>query len=313
MHQKLSVLSVPFLTLLLFGSLHLRVELAHSQKLGEPTQAVEIGLVQWSRNYEASLLKSQRIKKPLFLLFQEVPGCSGCKQFGAEVLSHPLLVEAIESEFVPIVVFNNRGGKDSELLKKFGEPSWNYQVVRFLNADESDIIPRKDKIWSLARLAARMNIALKTYGNPVPLYLEQLSIDLNDSKIERVLFAQHCFWTGERILGSHPAVLQTQAGFYQGREVTKVWFDSEKSSLEELTQYATQANVADKVYKVSALKHESYRPAPQSDQKRQLQGTALASLSDDPILQTKLNAFVRSDYSKALEYLSPRQRRTLGQ
>ena len=34
-----------------------------------------------------------------------------------QVLSHPLIVEAIEDEFVPVVVYNNQAsGRDAELL-----------------------------------------------------------------------------------------------------------------------------------------------------------------------------------------------------
>ena len=43
------------------------------------------------------------------------------------------MVEAIEDAFVPVVVFNNKGGKDAQLLKRFNEPSWNNPVVRFLD------------------------------------------------------------------------------------------------------------------------------------------------------------------------------------
>jgi len=36
------------------------------------------------------------------------------------VLSHPLIVEAIEDEFVPIVVYNNQAsGRDAKLLNRF--------------------------------------------------------------------------------------------------------------------------------------------------------------------------------------------------
>ena len=84
------------------------------------------------------------------MLFQEVPGCSGCQKFGREVLSETLLVEAIEDLFEPVLVLNNREGKDAEILKKYDEPAWNYQVIRFLDADGDDLIPRKDQITSVS-------------------------------------------------------------------------------------------------------------------------------------------------------------------
>ena len=50
----------------------------------------------------------------MLLFFQEVPGCSTCQAFGRGPLSHPLLVDAIEHEFVPLFVQNNRPGRDAQ-------------------------------------------------------------------------------------------------------------------------------------------------------------------------------------------------------
>jgi hypothetical protein len=64
-------------------------------------QPIEAGKVNWGRDLDAALASSQQTGKPLFALFQEIPGCAGCQQFGRNVLSNPLLVEAIESELTP--------------------------------------------------------------------------------------------------------------------------------------------------------------------------------------------------------------------
>ena len=53
-------------------------------------------------------------------------------------MSHPLLADLIEQEFVPCVI-NNRGdrgslGENDATLKLFGEPMLNNPVVRFLNS-----------------------------------------------------------------------------------------------------------------------------------------------------------------------------------
>ena len=139
------------------------------QKTARPSQPVEVGTVRWHRDFDAALAASGRSQKPVFVLFQEVPGCAGCQSFGKKVLSNPLLVEAIESEFIPVVVYNNRSdGKDQELLKRYNEPAWNYQVVRFLDGNGTDIIPRKDRVWSTPALATRMAAALRKANRPVP-------------------------------------------------------------------------------------------------------------------------------------------------
>ena len=137
---------------------------------------VEVGDVQWRRDFDTSLADSARSGKPVLVLFQEVPGCSGVKKFGREVLTNPLLVLAIENEFIPVLVYNNRkGGMDERLLKRFQEPAWNYQVIRFINAAGSDIIPRKDRIWTTGAVASRMIDALIAANRPVPEYLGNLT------------------------------------------------------------------------------------------------------------------------------------------
>ncbi len=113
--------------------------------------------------------------RPVFLLFQEVPGCRGCQDFGRTVLSNPRMVAAIETEFIPVLVYNNRGGKDRQLLERFNEPAWNFQVVRFLDAEGRDIIPRKDRVWTVRHLASRMIETLQAADRPVPDVLRTLA------------------------------------------------------------------------------------------------------------------------------------------
>lgn len=136
---------------------------------------IEVGSVHWGRDLDAALDKSHQSGRPVFVLFQEVPGCSGCQDFGRTVLTDPQIVRAIEDEFYPVLVYNNRGGKDRELLERFNEPSWNFQVVRFLNAAGDDIIPRKDRVWTISELASRMIEALEAVNRNAPKYLEKLA------------------------------------------------------------------------------------------------------------------------------------------
>ncbi len=99
----------------------------------------------------------------------------GCRVFGSKVLSHPALVKLIESEFEAVAIYNNAGGKDAQILKEFKEPAWNYQVVRFIKADKSDIIPRRDGINTVAGIAKRMVMALEKEKREVPKELRALS------------------------------------------------------------------------------------------------------------------------------------------
>ncbi|MGJ8655155.1 MAG: hypothetical protein ACSHX6_01790 [Akkermansiaceae bacterium] len=90
-------------------------------------------------------------------------------------MTHPAIVQAIENSFIPLLIHNNTGGPDSIILKKYNEPAWNYQVIRFLTSDGKDIIPRKDKINTTKALATRMILALKKSNQPVPKKLKALT------------------------------------------------------------------------------------------------------------------------------------------
>ncbi len=137
---------------------------------------IEVGHVRWGRDFHVALQNSADSGKPVLVLFQEIPGCSGVRKFGREVLTHPDLVKAIETEFIPMLVYNNRNsGMDRKLLERYQEPSWNFQVIRFLDADGKDIIPRKDRIWTTRGVAQRMIAALEASNRTVPKYLQELA------------------------------------------------------------------------------------------------------------------------------------------
>jgi len=132
---------------------------------------VEVGKVAWGRDFDAGQAASRASGKPMLVLFQEVPGCKGCQRFGREVMSDPRIVKAIQENFTAVLICNNHPGKDEEVLKRFGEPAWNYQVVRFLTADGRDLIPREDQVWTVPALAARMVKALDVARQPAPAEL----------------------------------------------------------------------------------------------------------------------------------------------
>ncbi len=235
------------------------------------------------------------------------------------------MVEAIENEFIPVLVHNNKPGKDKEILTKYGEPAWNFQVIRFLNGAGDDVIPRRDKVWSVEGVAARMVEALQQVDREVPKYLEALSGKVAVENEGTTAFAMHCFWTGELRFGGLEGVLTTEAGWLEGKEVTLVTFDRERLSFDRLLNAAVSYDCANKVFtnapsdasiasssrlSVGSLS-DGYRAARQSDQKRQLGGTPYEKLNLSPIQATKLNAFARTDSEEAVKWLSPNQREAL--
>jgi len=286
---------------------------------------VEVGHVRWGRDLDAALQKSAETGKPVFVLFQEVPGCSGCQDFGKTVLTEPLLVEAIEDEFIPVLVYNNRSGPDQELLKRYAEPSWNYQVMRFLNAEGKDLIPRRDGVWTTPGVRSRMIQALQAAGRRVPMYLHTVAAE-REPGLETSAYAMFCFWVGEVDLGLLDGVVSTEAGWFDGHEVTRVLYNPQQISLKTLSQNAHAARcAARKVYTATPSKSPfisnlpvgqlttDYRAARASDQNRQMIGyeSVLNLQSLTEMQTTKVNAYIRSNPQKALAWLSPRQRETL--
>ncbi len=124
-------------------------------------------------------------------------------------------------------------------------------------------------------------------------------------------------------LGQIDGVVRTEAGFIQGREVTLVEYAPAQISLEKLVRQARQAGMADQVHLESGVNGETagvpvgapleqnYRPAPAGDQKKQIEGTPFAQLKLTSEQATKVNAFVRINPGKALEFLTAAQREKL--
>lgn len=266
------------------------------------TNSVELGIVDWGRDLKQAYRDSKKTGKPVFLLFQEVPGCHGVQEFGQTVLSNPIVANVIETQFVPVFIYNNKGGKDAEILKKFNEPAWNYQVIRFLDHKGSDIIPRKDQVNTVRALSERMKKVLQIQRKKIPADFDLLLSNHSEDPISEIAFAQHCFWTGEQRLGGLDGVVSTEAGFIDGREVTKVWYNPQVIETSRLIKNARNLKVGDQTYQMS--ENQNYRPAPRSDQKKQISGTQFANQELTNYQAAKINAFARTEVERTKKYLS---------
>jgi len=203
-------------------------------------QPEELGKVNWLRDLATGKAEAEKSKKSLLILFQEVPGCSNCTRYGNSTLSHPLIVEAIETYFVPVYIYNNKGGKDAEALKTFAEPAWNNPVVRIVRADYKDVVLRMPDFNSSYQLVNGMRNALDLTGAVVPRYLKLLEEELlaREAGLETATFSMYCFWSGEGTFGEIAGVVETEPGFQDGKEVVKVQFSSavvSKADLEKKT------------------------------------------------------------------------------
>ncbi len=218
---------------------------------------IELGHVNWLRNYNVAKAKAIKENKPLLIFFQEVPGCSTASGYGKRVMTHPLIIEAVESLFVPVAIYNNVGGHDREILNSFNEPSWNNPVVRIITPEGKSLSPRLNGDYTRLGLVNSMVEALKNNNVPVPRYLEILQKELSakNTQKDKAVFSMYCFWTGEAGLGDIDGVISTQPGFMGGREVVQVEFDTKVISYSDLINTARKKNVSKTVF----IKNDSER------------------------------------------------------
>lgn len=214
------------------------------------TGPVELGRVHWLRDFDLAVETAKSSHKPLLILFQEVPGCNVSTGYGREVLSHPLLVEAIESNFVPVAVYNNVGGADRRTLDKFGEPTWNNPVVRIVDADLAPLTPRLAGDYSIGGLAKTMVEAIALREGKVPPYLRLLHQEAQgrQADLSLAVFGMPCFWTGEAALGAIEGVIDTAPGFMGAGEVVVVWYDPRRIDYARLLRSARETRVVEQVY-----------------------------------------------------------------
>ncbi len=233
------------------------------------------------------------------------------------MLSHPLLVEAIETEFVPCCIYNNKKGTDAKILKRYREPAWNNPVVRFVAAKGKDIIPRQDGVWSLGGIAARM---VQVLDKP-PAYLQLLATESKKQGKKKATFAMHCFWEGEAHLGSLPGVTATRAGWLDRKEVVEVEYDEGQVSYAELVQAAKKMKCASTVFahdqgqlgvarklvgKNAVLAKEPAKDAKLSDRLYHLRKSPLNAMPATRIQRVRMNAAL-TKRKDPLQFLSPHQ------
>lgn len=296
-------------------------QILFSQKT-QPGQYTELGQVRWYRNLADGALEARRTGKPIFILFQEVPGCSTCQRYGNEVLSHPLMAEAIEDLFIPVCIFNNKGGNDAEALRIFGEPAWNNPVVRIINTELKDLVPRIDGSYHIEAVSAAMMSALKISKQTTPHYLQLLhdAFAAQRHGTEQTTFSMYCFWSGERTFGEADGVVSTRAGYMHGEEVVQVEYDPRITNFEQLLKHAESNQCASNCYTSSTgqipiakkilgssrvAKPGTFRP--DKEPKYYLLHSSYAHVPMLPNQASKVNALCAA--RKPVDaYLSPRQR-----
>jgi hypothetical protein len=199
-------------------------------------------------------------------------------------------------------VRNNRSeGEDAEVLRRYGEPAWNNPVVRFLDGEGRDVLPREAGVYEPSAVARRMAQALRAAGKTAPEYLVLVAAER--SGLERATFTVHCFWEGEAKLGAIPGVTRTRAGFLAAREVVEVEFDPGAMSSGDLAARAASELGADRVREGSGRAED----APLSDRKYYLRRSPLRHVPMTATQAARVNAALAAG-ADAGAFLSPRQR-----
>lgn len=284
------------------------------------TNPVELGKINWLRNYDKAVAKAEKTNKPIFILFQEVPGCSTCSKFGFGPLSDPFLVEAIEDNFIPLAIHNNKRGEDAVILKQFNEPSWNNPVVRIINTEGRDIAPRMANRWSPTDLLSTVISGIEKSSGEVPTYLTlRLKEVQGQENVKEANLAMYCFWTGEREISKIDGVLSTEAGFMHGKEVVKISYDADIVTLPTIVNEAAKSQCADAVfvedeYDIAEVRRETnvknikksgtYRK--DGEVKYYLSKSDYRFIPMTQLQQAKVNAAIGSNKNPN-QYLSPRQ------
>lgn len=129
-----------------------------------------------AKSFPHALEESRYTDKPVLLLFQATQGAPDAVAMGESVLSHPLLIEAIESLFIPVFVdVAGVSPDDVQLLARYHENCHRGTVIRIVNSKGHDLaVKLEGSRCSVGNIAKAMREALDRKTLQVPKYLKLL-------------------------------------------------------------------------------------------------------------------------------------------
>jgi hypothetical protein len=204
----------------------------------------ELGRVRWSRSYDEAIAAASSNDKPLLVYIYDVSESEETARYGSEVLSHPLIVESIETLFSPLAVRNDGEGADAEILAMLGEQAGNGMVIRILETDGGDLSERIENGYSQEVLLYSMVRALEKSNRDAPLYVKILHEEsVTWEETESAVFPVHCFWDGEVELGPTVGIVKTVPGKMKEKEAVEVVYDPKVTSYRELLELSHEAGL----------------------------------------------------------------------
>jgi len=227
----------------------------HSQEYEEQV----LGRVRWMTSLEEAQVLADAEDMPILILHQNVSDNGRSLEYGTTVLDHPLVVEAIESLFIPVAFFQGGSGMDETYADLLGDLAPSALEVWITDSDFNDVAPRLGESHTIHELLGAMIEAYGWRGKDVPEYVKILHTEtVNPDALETAIFPVHCFWAGEVELGPSEGIVQTVPGRIDKQETVEVVFDRSVTSYEGLLEEALDVGLCENAY---SLNDEQYRVA----------------------------------------------------
>ena len=187
--------------------------------------------------------EAARREQPILCIEVQIPG--GSIIAGETVLSHPLIVEAMESLFVTV---RPTPEEPTDERSRFFRDSSCRTRIRILDEEGMDIVPCVEHLSSVEVLTAMVQ-GLEACAKHIPRYLlllneeasgqlEVLSKDRFREVQRSALFGMFDSTKAEVELGGLGGVLSTRAGMVTRQKVVQVTYDTRRLSYCTLVRYA---------------------------------------------------------------------------
>jgi hypothetical protein len=221
-----------------------------SKFVSAPPLHVEYGIGYTYSDLREAKREAKRQRKPIFCTRT---GADFNKVFHSSALTHPLIVEAVESLFVTV---------NSEIdLEVPGSPVC--ATVQILDEKGTPLLPHIGGDLLLRRnMVVVVELLVKSLTKcsiEVPKYLQLLLEEESGRsevlpsgkrrKLDRIaIFGVSDYHVIEAKFANAAGVLNIQAGLYKGRQVLQVTYASRVTSFDSLLRYALSSNFATSIY-----------------------------------------------------------------
>ncbi len=216
-----------------------------------------LGRVRWIEDYDRALVTAKDHALPLFVFVQGKSFPEQIGKGGDTVLRHPLIVETVETLFVPFAVRADSSERRS-VLERLGEVPVDETVIMIRDSRGEDLVPSLSWDGTARSLVETVISAYERTDRQVPRYVEILHEEHGSQGTnESAMFPVHCFWAGEVELGPEEGVLHTLPGKTEDGEAIEVVFDRSVTSYEELLEKTRAFGLSESAYWKNARQRDT--------------------------------------------------------